>query len=67
MSVISKRTSLCAIKLIYFLVRWKWFWAFDDVICHYFHVLITGNLIGDLLFASLTSSRFSDKEMFGIL
>ena len=23
-----------------FLARWKWFWAFEDTISHYFHVLI---------------------------
>ena len=40
-------------KMNNFLVRWKWFWAFEDTICHYFHALIrkikyTINLIGDL-------------------
>ena len=35
-----------------FLARWKWFWVFEDAICHYFHALIRNikyaiNLIRD--------------------
>ena len=33
MSIISGSASLCGIKLINFLARWKWFWAFGIVKC----------------------------------
>ena len=40
-------------KINKFLARWKWFWAFEDTICRYFHALIRNikyaiNLIEDL-------------------
>ena len=49
---LKKCLSLCGIKLIKFLARWKWFWAFEDDIVHYFHPLIRNikyaiYLIGD--------------------
>ena len=47
-----KCLSLCSIKLINYLARWKWFWAFEDAIFHYFHALMRNikyaiNLTGD--------------------
>ena len=65
--------SLCGIKLINFLARCKWFSAFEDAICHYFHALIRNKVrysshkgFGSLLCANSASASFGDREMLGI-